>query len=143
MSDRILGAVGLLLAIGWIAGAMAIETGLMVDPIGPRTFPVIVGIVLGVASLVPLLRPDPEPDWPPPRRFAEIALAVLVMVLYTFALEPLGFPLATALAVFVLSWRLGGPLPAAAATGVGVALALFFLFRDLLGLSLPAGPLGI
>lgn len=143
MSDRILGAFGLLLAIGWIAGARAIATGLMVDPIGPRTFPVIVGIVLAAASLVPLLRPDPEPDWPPPRRLAEIALATLVMILYAHALEPLGFPLATALAVFVLSWRLGGSLPAAAATGIGVALALFFLFRDLLGLSLPAGPLGI
>jgi len=143
VSDRILGAVGLLLAIGWIAGARAIETGLMVDPIGPRAFPVIVAAVLAVASLVPLLRPDPEPDWPPPRRLVEIGLAVAVMVLCTLALEPLGFPLATALAVFVLSWRLGGTPVAAAATGIGVALGLYLLFRHLLGLSLPAGPLGI
>lgn len=143
MSDRILAAVGLLLAIGWIAGALTIETGLMVDPIGPRIFPVIVGIVLAAASLVPLVRPDPEPDWPPARRLAEIVLAVAVMVLYAFALEPLGFPLATALAGCVLAWRLGGSLPAAVATGIGVALALFFLFRNLLGLSLPAGPFGI
>lgn len=143
MSDRILGAVGLLLAIGWIAGARAIETGLMVDPIGPRAFPVIVAAALAVASLVPLLRPDPGPDWPPPRRLVEIGLAVAVMGLYTLALEPLGFPLATALAVFVLSWRLGGTPVAAAATGIGVALGLYLLFRHVLGLSLPAGPPGI
>lgn len=143
MSDRILGAVCLLLAVGWIAGALAIETGLMVDPIGPRAFPAIVATVLATASLVPLLRPDPEPDWPRPARLFEIALAVLVMGLYTLALEPLGFPIATALAVFVLAWRLGGTPAASAATGLGVALGLYLLFRWALGLSLPAGPLGI
>jgi putative tricarboxylic transport membrane protein len=143
MSDRLLGGIAILIAIGLIVEALRIETGLLVDPLGPRTFPVIIGIVLGISALYPLLRPDPEPDWPAPGRLVEIAIATVVMIVYAYLLEPLGFLVATALAVFVLSWRLGGrPLPCIA-VGAGVSVLIYTVFHLILGLSLPKGPLGV
>jgi putative tricarboxylic transport membrane protein len=141
VSDRLLGAVALLLALGLVAGAWQIETGLMLDPLGPRTFPIIIAGVLAIAALYPLLRPDPEPDWPRAGRALEIALAVVVMVVYALLLEPAGFIIASTLAVFVLCWRLGGGPLASIAVGIGVALLIYVVFHLILGLSLPRGPL--
>jgi putative tricarboxylic transport membrane protein len=143
MSDRLLGGIAILIAIGLIVEALRIETGLLVDPLGPQTFPVIIGIVLGISALYPLLRPDPEPDWPAPGRFVEIGIATLVMIAYAYLLEPLGFLIATALAVFVLSWRLGGQVVHCIPIGIGVAVLIYSVFHLILGLSLPKGPLGV
>lgn len=141
MSDRILGALMLVLALAFMWGAWIIQTGPMLDPLGPRKFPIIIGVILALGALYPLFRPDPEPDWPGLGRLAEIALAVVVMIAYALALEPAGFVLATTVAVFVLSWRLGGTLLHAVAIGIGVAVVLYVVFHLILGLSLPRGPL--
>lgn len=139
MSDRLLGGISILLALAFIYGAWQIETGMMLDPLGPRTFPMIIGAVLAIASVYLLVRPDPEPDWPGRRRGLEILLAVVVMIAYALLLEPLGFLIASALAVFVLCWRLGGGLGTSAVVGVGVSLLIYVVFHMILGLSLARG----
>lgn len=141
MSDRLLGALAIIVAIAMIVGAWQIQTGMMMDPLGPRSFPIIIAVILAVSGLYPLLRPDPEPDWPARGRALEIVLAVVVMIAYALLLEPLGFIIASALAVFVLSWRLGGSPLGAVAIGIGVALLIYVVFHLILGLSLPRGPL--
>jgi putative tricarboxylic transport membrane protein len=141
MSDRLLGGIALLLALALIVGAWQIQTGPMLDPLGPRTFPIIIAVVLAIAGLYPLLRPDPEPDWPTAGRALEIALAVVVMIAYALLLEPLGFIIASALAVFVLCWRLGGRPVESIVVGIGVAVLIYVVFHLILGLSLPRGPL--
>jgi putative tricarboxylic transport membrane protein len=139
MSDRLLGGISILLALAFIWGAWQIETGLMLDPLGPRTFPIIIGVVLAISSIYLLVRPDPEPDWPARGRALEILLAVVVMIAYALLLEPLGFILASALAVFVLSWRLGGGLGTSVVVGIGVSLLIYVVFHTVLGLSLARG----
>ena len=76
MSDRILGGLGLLLSIGMIYAATQLPVPFISDPVGSKTFPIIVAIVLGLASLFILLRPDPAPMWPQMGRLVEIAAAV-------------------------------------------------------------------
>jgi putative tricarboxylic transport membrane protein len=142
VSDRIFGAVCLVLSLAFIWGATQIETGLIVDPLGPQSFPVLIGIVLAIASLYPLVKPDPRPDWPALDRVIEIVFAVAAMIAYAHLLEPLGFVIATALASFVLSWRLGARLMHAAGAGVGISLGIYAVFHLILGLSLARGPLG-
>jgi putative tricarboxylic transport membrane protein len=139
MSDRLHGGLAILLAIALIVGAWQIQTGMMLDPLGPRSFPIIIGVVLAIGGLYPLLRPDPEPDWPAAGRALEIALAVVVMILYALLLEPLGFIVASTLAVFELCWRLGGGLGTSVLAGIGVALLIYTVFHLILGLSLPRG----
>ncbi|MBV7407807.1 tripartite tricarboxylate transporter TctB family protein [Maritimibacter sp. DP1N21-5] len=142
MSDRIFGVVGLLLAIGFALTALSIEESFLSDAVGPKAFPLIIAVILGLSSLVIALRPDPEPHWPAFGRLAEIAGAVVVMLLYAELLPVVGFVIATAFAAAYLGWRLGsGPL-GAVLTGVGTSLGIYVIFHLVLGLSLARGPLG-
>lgn len=142
MSDRLLGGILLALALAFIAGAMQIKSAIVFDALGPKSFPIIVGVLLALASLYPLFRPDPEPDWPSPARGLEIVATLGVMIAYALLLEPLGFVIATALAAAILSWRLGAPLAVAALAGIGISVGIYVVFHLLLGLSLARGPLG-
>lgn len=142
MSDRIFGVVGLLLAIGYVFAALAIEESFLSDAVGPKAFPLIIAAVLGMSSLVIALRPDAEPDWPSLGRLVEIAAAVVVMMLYAQMLPVAGFVLATAFAAGYLAWRLGSGLIEAVLTGIGTSVGIYVIFHLVLGLSLAKGPWG-
>lgn len=143
MADRIFGAVCLVLGALFIYGASRIQTGFIVDPLGPKTFPMIIGGLLVVASLVPLTKPDPAPKWPGARAITEIVLALAVFIAYALLLGPLGFVTATSLASAILSWRLGSRPLAAIVTGIGIAVVIYGVFHLALGLALAKGPFGI
>lgn len=142
MGDRIFGGLGLALAGLFIWQATQIQTSFISDPVGPKTFPIIIGIILGAASLAMILRPDPKPDWPDAPRFLEIGIAVFVMVVYALALPRIGFLLATAFASGFLSWRLGAHPGRALLAGVLIAAGIYAVFHLILGLSLAKGPFG-
>ena len=142
MSDRIFGGIGLALAIFFVWQATLIELSFITDPVGPRIFPIIIGIVLGLASLVVILRPDPEPHWPAAGRLFEIAVSVAVMVAYAELLPEVGFLIATAVASAFLTWRLGTTPVWSAVTGILISVGIYVVFRVILGLSLARGPFG-
>jgi putative tricarboxylic transport membrane protein len=141
-SDRIFGGLGILLAAFFIWQATQIELSFISDPVGPRTFPIIVGIILGLSSLVVLLRPSAEPHWPAARRLFDLAASVGVLIAYAVLLPDLGFVIATALAAAYLSWRLGTHPVWAIVAGVLTSLGIYVVFHLILGLSLARGPLG-
>ena len=142
MSDRILGGASVVLAIFFIWAATQIELSFLSDPVGPKTFPIIIGVMVGVAGLVIMLRPDPEPQWPALGRILEIVAAVVVMVAYAELLPEIGFVIATAIAAAFLSWRLGaGPIQAVIA-GIAISAGIYVIFHLILGLSLARGPFG-
>ena len=142
MSDRILGILGLALAAFFIYSATLIQLSFISDPVGPRAFPIVIGIALALASLVILLRPDTDPVWPRIVRFGEIALAALVMVAYALALPKVGFVIATAVASAFLTWRLGTKPLWSLVAGVLTSAGIYVAFHLILGLSLARGPLG-
>lgn len=142
MSDRIFGALMLLLAAVYSWTARGFDPGFMADPLGPSTFPYLLGGVLAVTALYLLVRPDAPAHWPAPRQLLQMGLIVVVLLAYAGLLEWLGFILATVVTVTVLGWRLGASLKIAALTGIGVSLAVYGLFDVLLELPLPAGLLG-
>ncbi len=142
MSDRIFGGLGVLLAAFYIWQATLIKESFIQDPIGPKTFPIIIGALLGVASLVMVLQPDTDPAWPSAGRFFEILMATAVMIAYAMILRDAGFVVATAVAAAYLSWRLGASIPAALVSGVGISVGIYVIFHLVLGLGLARGPLG-
>ena len=142
-SDRIFGLVFALLALAYIASALQIQTSFLSDPVGPKTFPVIIGIVGAVSAVFIVIRPDPDPTWPSLRTFGALLVAVAVLVAYAFALEPLGFLLPTAVAATILSYQIKPRIGFAALAGVGLSIGLFVVFRFALGLGLVPFPSGL
>lgn len=142
MSDRIFGIFGILLAIGFAVSALYIEESFLSDAVGPKAFPIIVAVVLGLSSAVIALRPDAEPQWPALGRLVEIGAAVVVLILYAELLPVAGFVLATAFAATYLAWRLGSSVIESVLTGIGTSVGIHVIFHLVLGLSLARGPWG-
>lgn len=138
--DRLLGLGLFVLAVayGWVAQQWPEPFG-GAETVGPETFPTILSVVLALSSVYLIVKPDPDAHWPLGRTAIEIALSIVILVVYAFLLEPLGFVLATTGAVGTLCWRMGArPVPALL-TGLISAVVVFVLFNNLLELSLPAG----
>jgi putative tricarboxylic transport membrane protein len=142
MSDRVFGVVCIVLAGFFVWQATLIETGFIVDPMGPKAFPIVIGIALAIAAVYPIMKPDPRPEWPAAGRFLEILFAVVVMIAYALALPRAGFVISTAVAAGLLSWRLGTRPIAAAAAGICIAVGIYIIFHLALGLTLARGPWG-
>lgn len=142
MSDRIMGGVGLLLAAFFIWQATLIKESFISDPVGPKIFPIIIGLLVGISSLAILLKPDDEPEWPDFSRLFEVGLTAVAMVAYAYALPIAGFVVSTAVTAAYLSWRLGTPPLKAAIAGVVISVGIFVIFNLILGLSLARGPWG-
>ncbi|MEO9782022.1 MAG: tripartite tricarboxylate transporter TctB family protein [Sedimentitalea sp.] len=142
MRNRIFGGFGLVLAIFYIWAATTSKDSFMVDVVGPRAFPYIVGAVLGVTSIYFMIRPDKDPAWPILRDLAEIVVAAAVMLVYSWALPEFGFVIFTIFATAYLTWRLGTPPLVSVAVGVATSIGVYVVFHLILGLALAKGPLG-
>lgn len=142
MSDRIFGVVGLVLAFGYAWAALIIEESFLSDAVGPKAFPLIIAGVLALSSLAIIAKPDTAPDWPTLGRLMEVAMSVLVMILYAIMLPELGFVFATALAATYLTWRLGSTPVSSVIAGSLTSVGIYVIFHLVLGLSLAKGPLG-
>jgi putative tricarboxylic transport membrane protein len=141
--DRIFGAFMMVVALGYILSAHGIQDSFMSDPVGPRLFPYMISIVVMLASLVMILRPDPDEEWPAGPMVAQLGLALVVLAGYAYAITPLGFLIPTTVAAGVLSWQIGGNPKRAVLSGVGLSIGLFVLFRVILGLGLKGLPAGM
>ena len=141
-SDRILGLVTMIVALAYIAGATQIQASFLSDPVGSKTFPILIGGVAALCGLVIFARPDPDPDWPEMNGWLRLALATAVMVGYAYALKPLGFVPTTAIAAAALAYMIAPRPVAALLTGAGLAGGLFLIFKYVHGLGLKPWPAG-
>jgi putative tricarboxylic transport membrane protein len=143
VSDRIFGLVMAVIALAYIASAFQIQTSFLSDPVGPKAFPIIIGAIGALSAMFLVFRPDPEPQWPAAKTFGALAIAIIVLVLYAYALRPLGFLLPTAIAAAILSYQISPRPKYAAMVGIGLSVGLFTIFRFALGLGLAPFPRGL
>ncbi len=142
-SDRVFGLVLILLALAYIAGAYQIQTSFLADPVGSKTFPILIAVITALCGLIILLKPDEEPEWPDLLTFGRLGLSVLVLVIYAYAIRPYGFIGPTAVAAGILAWQITPHAGRAALTGIGLSVGLFVLFKYGLGLGLVPFPHGL
>lgn len=142
-SDRIFGLVALMVALAYIASATQIQTSFLADPVGPKAFPMLIGSVAALCSLVLMVRPDADPDWPDAKTWGNLLIAVVVLIGYAFALKPLGFLIPTAITAAVLSYQISPRAVPAVLSGLGLSVGLFVLFKFALGLGLVPFPKGL
>jgi len=139
MTDRILGALILLLALGYGLEASRMQVGLLSDPLGPRPFPYIIALLVGLSALWLLFRPDPDPAWPPLGFWPVLGLVLLSLVAYAYLVVPLGFILTTTLEMTLLSLLFGARWWQGLGGALAFTLAVYFLFTEGLGVTLPVG----
>ncbi len=140
-SDRITGVLLLLLSAGYGLEALRLQAdaGYLADPLGPRAFPLLLAVSLGILSLYLILRPDPDPHWPPPHVLGGQLAMLVSFVVYSYALAPLGFLLATTLEMTFLSRLFGASWRTGFLGGLGLAVTLYVIFVFGLGIPLPLG----
>ena len=139
MTDRIAGTLLILLAITYFIVGSEYDTELLADPLGPKSFPMMLGLVLGLFSLYLVVRPDPEPRWHGWRHWRRQIVALAALVLYGIVLEYLGFIASSVAASGYLAWLMGAGRGQAVLVGIGASVLLYFTFNNLLGLPLPTG----
>jgi putative tricarboxylic transport membrane protein len=142
ITDRVLGVSAVGIAAFFIWRATLIEEPFISDPVGPRVFPIIICVLVGLSGLGLILRPDPDPQWPGLPALLEIGAGTAVFVAYAELLPLLGFVIATIFAAGYLAWRLGAALRHAAVAGLAISLGIFAVFHLALGLTLARGPFG-
>ena len=141
-SDRIFGLAVILVALAYIASALQIQTSLLADPVGAKTFPILAASIAILCGGVMIFRPDSEPEWPGARTLLSLAISVILLCAYSLTLKPLGFIIPTAVAAGVLSYQISPRPRFAALAGLGLSVGLFVLFKNILGLGLMAFPRG-
>ncbi|MCB2111126.1 tripartite tricarboxylate transporter TctB family protein [Albidovulum sp.] len=136
-SDRVFGLAIVLVALAMIAGALQFQEPFFASgPVGPKVFPILIAGLMVLCGGLMMARPDPEPDWPHAMSLLRIAVAVVVMVGYAYALKPFGFLLPTAIASGVIAVLIRPDALRATLTGAGLSVGLFLIFKYALGLTL-------
>lgn len=140
IGDRILGILLLLLAVvyGWEASQFPVPFG-GAEEVGPETFPLMLSVILGLSSIYMIVKPDPDQEWPGVKTLLDLGFVLLVLMIFSAMLAPVGFVISTTLMVGVLCWRMGARPMAAGLTGIGSAVVVYVLFNFVLELHLPAG----
>ncbi len=133
-SDRIFGLITLITAVAYIAAATQIQTNLFSGQFLPKLFPLLIGAVAAISSLVLIFKPDPDPEWPQSATWLNMAIAVAVLSIYAVLITPLGFILPTMFAAGIISYQIAPNVRNAALSGIGLSLLLFALFKYALGL---------
>lgn len=142
MSDRIFGSVVIALSLSILWASSLIEESFIQDPLGPKAFPNLIAVIMGLCGAAMIFKPDAEPHWPRLMKLAELVATLGVMVAYAQLLPIAGFVVSTIGATAFLSWRLGATARQAGVGAVLIALGIYVVFQHVLGLNLAKGPWG-
>ncbi len=120
----------------------------MEERLPPRTLPYAVGgmiLVCGAILALKSWRSGKEGlhlHWPDRSAMLLITVCLLALVVYLLAITPVGFPLSSALYIAFSIWFLKrSAIWTALIIGAVTGILSYYVFTDLLGLSLPLGTL--
>lgn len=135
MSLRLAGAAILLIAAlyTWYGSGYTANFG---DVLGPSVFTLIVGIPAMILAASLVVFPGGTVSWPDRRGWMQQTAALAILLAYAWTLKGLGFPLATFGLIGLLAIVLGGKPVKSLVLGLCMALFLWVLFDQILGLPL-------
>lgn len=140
MADRIFGLIVLAITIGYsIIAFTVIEAPFQYDPLGPETWPQILGVGCGLTCLWIIIRPDSEGFKVAGTTLGRIGIVLALLIGYAWMFEPLGFIISSALFCALLARMLGGTNLRSILFGAVSGIVGYILCAGLLELNLPAG----
>jgi hypothetical protein len=146
MIERVVALVMFAASAIYLVHALRMPLGVAARP-GPGFYPVAVGVFATVVALVLLTlavrgRPRavaPGSTEPAPEDRRRVWLAVATLAAFCFLMPWVGYPLAALLFVATMLRQLGAGWRGALLTALLSAEGSYFLFADLLGVTLPRG----
>ncbi len=139
MSDRIFAVIWLCVCAVIIGQMWRLEVPFAYEPVGPKAFPILMAGLMALCCLYLLLRPDRDIQWPVAGALIKGGALIAVLLVYATLFERLGFPLGTALMVFVVCLLFDGGWLTGVITGVLAGVIGYFFFDRLLQVTLPLG----
>ncbi|MBE0620723.1 MAG: tripartite tricarboxylate transporter TctB family protein [Burkholderiales bacterium] len=139
MSERIFGAMLLLLSIAGVYIGWDLKAPVSYEPVGPNTFPVLVFSLLALCAVGLMVTQRSPTQWPPAHVLRRILGMFLVILAYAWLFDRLGFVLSTFLMTIPLARAFGSTWMQAVAGALGMSLSFYFIFDRLLDVALPAG----
>ncbi|EHK68350.1 tripartite tricarboxylate transporter TctB family protein [Achromobacter arsenitoxydans] len=139
MNDRILGIAALALAVFMTAAGWGIEAPFAYEPVGPRAFPLLLALIIGLCGLWLVYKGGHAVEPNPAGANGRIALMVVFVTIYAFLFQWLGFVIATSLMTVFVGRLFGGGWVKCAIGGVVMSLFFFVLFDKVLDVVLPGG----
>ncbi|MEO7941346.1 MAG: tripartite tricarboxylate transporter TctB family protein [Burkholderiaceae bacterium] len=141
MSDRILGAACVVVAVAMAWFAQAYAPAISYEPVGPRAFPRLLAGLLAIGGAWLVIKPTIVGNPFPGGAIKLIGLSVLTVFIYAFLFQSLGFTLATTLMAVPVGMAFGGSWKQSLLGGFGLGIGLFLLFDKALDVVLPTGVL--
>lgn len=142
MNDRVLGIAALLLASFMFWQSYDMVPDFSYEPLGPRAFPMLLSIMIAFCGLHLIIKGQFQAQ--PISRDAKLRIILLALVILGYALifQPLGFIIATFLAIFAIGYLFGGKWLPLSISSLLIAVTLYVLFDRVLEVVLPVGLLG-
>ena len=139
MSDRILGAVCVVVGAGMAWAARSYVAPISYEPVGPSSFPMLMaGLMAGVGAWM-VIKPGPQTFGMARENIKPFLMSVAAVFIYAGLFEWLGFTLATAVMSVPVGMAFGGGWKKSLAGGVTIGLVFYLLFDKLLDVVLPTG----
>ena len=139
MIDRIFAGLWLALCLGGMVVAWQIQSEYSYEPVGPRPFPMAILGLMAICALLMLFRKPDTIHWPSRSTLKLLVALALMMLLYGWFFETLGFAICTTLLTFGIGLLFGARWWAAALAGLVMGSTLFYAFDRLLEVTLPVG----
>lgn len=139
MSDRVAGALLVVIGATYTALALTLQAAFFTDPLGPRFVPTAIGLFLMASASAIMIRPTRGISWPERWVWTKVVVALFVFIGYAYLLEPVGFLISTTLAFGLFSRLFGAPYWRGFLAGALFSLVLYAIFVWALDLYLPVG----
>lgn len=141
MSDRILGAVCVVVGAGMAWAARGYVAPISYEPVGPSSFPMLMAALMAGVGAWMVVKPGPQAFGLARDHVKPFLMSVVAVFIYAGLFELLGFTVATTVMAVPVGMAFGGGWKKSLAGGVGIGLVLYLLFDKLLDVVLPTGVL--
>ena len=143
LGDRVAAGLLLAFAVGVFAYTFTFPAPVQALDPGVTAFPRMVLVLIGVLSLVLLVRPREGEALPRGRVAIRVIVTVLLLGVYAVILDSVGFVITTVLFLLAELLLIGVRRPVLLVlVPLGVGVGLFYLFRVFLDVPLPTSGLG-
>jgi putative tricarboxylic transport membrane protein len=140
MADRILAGLVLIVSIAYsIIAFTIIKAPFQYDPLGPESWPRILGVLSCLCAFWIFYRPDVSDMQVNRRTWIRLAGLVFMLLAYAWAFQQAGFVISTFVFCVALSLMLGAGIVASLLFGAVTGVAGYVVATWILDLNLPAG----